>query len=344
MMLRSIYGKAFLPHSTFFKNNMDISLHYDNVFLKPNFNTIKTRSNIDTDVNFLGKVFRLPVIPANMKCCVDFDTCQFLDSKLYFYIMHRFDHDVYAFVKDANEANFNIVSISVGIQEKDKALITNIAKHKFRVDYVTIDVAHGHHSKVSDQIKHIKDQLSNVKVIAGNVATRGGVDYLALAGADAVKVGIGGGYACTTKDKTGFTYPMFSCVLECANSFNSGIDVPIIADGGVRCNGDIAKAIVAGAKMVMCGSIFAACSDSPAPIVKDATGRRYKQYYGSASIHNKTDKKNIEGTMKLMETDSFTYQEKMLEIIQDLQSAISYAGGCNLKSLNLNNVAYGVRL
>ena len=319
---------------------MSASLHFENIFLKPNFNSIQSRSEISTDVDFLGRVFRSPVIPANMKCCVDFDVCQILDSKFYFYIMHRFEHDIFAFVKDANECNFNIVSISVGIQEKDKALIANIAKHNFRVDYLTIDVAHGHHSKVADQVKFIKDILVNTKVIAGNVATRKGVEYLTAAGADAVKVGIGGGYACTTKDKTGFTYPMFSCIMECAESAT----VPIIADGGVRCNGDIAKALVAGAKMVMCGSIFAACSDSPAPVVKDASGRRFKQYYGSASIHNKIDKKNIEGTMKLMDTDTFTYGEKMLEIIQDLQSAISYAGGCNLKALNLNNVSYGVRI
>jgi len=323
---------------------MDISLHYDNVFLKPNFNNIKTRAEISTEVKFLSKNFRIPVIPANMKCCVDFDTCQTLDSKHYFYIMHRFDHDMFAFVRDANEAFFNVVSISVGIQSKDQALIKNLANHKLRTDFITIDVAHGHHSKVADQVKLIKDTLPHVKVIAGNVATRQGVHFLAMAGADAIKVGIGGGYACTTKDKTGFTYPMFSCVMECSNCENSNYNVPIIADGGIRSNGDIAKALVAGAKMVMCGSIFAACSDSPAPVVKDAAGRRYKQYYGSASTHNKLDKKNIEGTMKLMETDSFSYEEKLLEITQDLQSAISYAGGCNLGALNLNNVAYGVRL
>ena len=323
---------------------MDISLHYENVFLKPNFNSVKTRAEISTEVKFLDKNFRLPVVPANMKCCVDFDVCQLLDSRYYFYIMHRFDHDIFAFVRDANESFFNNVSISVGIQSKDKLLIDNLAKHRFRVDFVTIDVAHGHHSKVADQIKFIKDKLPKTKVIAGNVATRNGAEYLCIAGADAVKVGIGGGYACTTKDKTGFTYPMFSCVMECANNDGSSFEIPIIADGGVRCNGDIAKALVAGAKMVMCGSIFAACSDSPAPVVKDVSGRRFKQYYGSASIHNKMDKKNIEGTMKLMETDSFTYEEKLLEITQDLQSAISYAGGCNLNTLSLSKVGYGVRL
>jgi GMP reductase len=317
---------------------MNISLHYENVFLKPNFNSVKSRSKINTDINFLNKIFRLPVVPANMRCCVDFDICQTLDTKHYFYVMHRFDQDIFAFVKDANECCFNIVSVSVGIQEKDRALIVNIADHRFRVDYITIDVAHGHHSKVADQIKFIKDKLPSTKVISGNVATAAGVEYLTSAGTDAVKVGIGGGYACTTKDKTGFTYPMFSCVLECAKEAT----VPIIADGGVRSNGDIAKALTAGASMVMCGSIFAACSDSPAPVVKDASGRRFKQYYGSASIHNKIDKKNIEGTMKLMDTDYFTYEEKLLEITQDLQSAISYAGGDNLNAFN--NVSYGVRL
>ena len=319
---------------------MDISLHYENVFLKPTFNYIQTRSEIDTSVLFCNKTFCLPIVPANMKCCVDFDTCQLLDSKHYFYIMHRFDHDIFAFVRDANEAFFNNVSISVGIQFKDKALINNLANHKLRVDFVTIDVAHGHHSKVANQIKVIKDNLPKAIVIAGNVATFQGVEYLHDAGADAVKVGIGGGYACTTKDKTGFTHPMFSCVMECAIDR----DIPVIADGGVRCNGDIAKALVAGASMVMCGSIFAACSDSPAPLVKDVNGRRFKQYFGSASVHNKIEKKNIEGTMKLMDTDAFTYLEKMEEIKQDLQSAISYAGGCNLGALNLNKVSYGVRL
>jgi GMP reductase len=310
------------------------------VFLKPNFNTIKSRAEIDTNVSFCGYNFKLPVLPANMKCCIDESTCELLDKNGYFYVMHRFDNDIQSFVRYANSRKFDVVSISIGIQQKDRNLLTAIAQSMMKVDFITIDVAHGHHSKVADQIKHIKEILPATKIIAGNVATFHGVEYLHGVGADAVKVGIGGGYACTTKDKTGFTFPMFSCIIECAKDR----DIPVIADGGVRCNGDIAKAITAGASMVMCGSIFAACSDSPAPLVKDANGRRYKQYFGSASAHNKIEKKNIEGTMKLMETDSFTYLEKFDEIKQDLQSAISYAGGCNLGALNMHRVSYGVRL
>jgi len=321
---------------------MNPALHYENVFLKPTFNSIQTRSEIDTDVMFCGKTFRLPVVPANMKCCVDYDVCKMLDLENYFYIMHRFDIDIVQFVEAANNkawmGEFKNISISVGIQFKDKALINTLANRKLRVDFITIDVAHGHHSKVANQIKVIKDNLPEAIVIAGNVATPDGVEYLQDNGADAVKVGVGGGYACTTKDKTGFTYPMFTCIQECSRVAR----VPIIADGGVRCNGDIAKALVAGATMVMCGSIFASCSDSPAPVVRDESGRKYKQYYGSASIHNKNNNKNIEGTMRLMETDNFMYAEKMNEIQGDLQSAISYAGGKDLSALS--NVEYGVQI
>ena len=321
---------------------MNPALHYENVFLKPTFNSIQTRSEIDTGVKFCGKTFRLPVVPANMKCCVDYDVCKMLDLENYFYIMHRFDIDIVQFVEAANNkawmGEFKNISISVGIQFKDKALINTLANRKLRVDFITIDVAHGHHSKVANQIKVIKDNLPEAIVIAGNVATPDGVEYLQDNGADAVKVGIGGGYACTTKDKTGFTYPMFTCIQECSRVAR----VPIIADGGVRCNGDIAKALVAGATMVMCGSIFASCSDSPAPVVRDESGRKYKQYYGSASIHNKNNNKNIEGTMRLMETDNFMYVEKMNEIQGDLQSAISYAGGKDLSALS--NVEYGVQI
>ena len=99
---------------------MDISLHYENVYLKPNFNTVSTRSSIDTEINFLGKTFSLPVIPANMKCCVDYDVCKFLDLNNYFYIMHRFDIDIIKFVEEANDTTwmnkFKTVSISLGIR------------------------------------------------------------------------------------------------------------------------------------------------------------------------------------------------------------------------------------
>jgi GMP reductase len=120
---------------------------------------------------------------------------------------------------------------------------------------------------------------------------------------------------------------MFTCVEECAKS-----DVPIIADGGVKGNGDIAKALVAGAHMVMAGSLFSACEDSPGDPVYLGGTRRGKKYFGSASEKNKGNKRHIEGVEKVIESNYMTYKEKMAELKEDIQSSISYAGGSTLNA------------
>jgi GMP reductase len=174
----------------------------------------------------------------------------------------------------------------------------------------------------------VKEHLPEAFIIAGNVATKDAVGDLASWGADCVKVGIGQGYVCTTKDKTGFTQPMFSCMLDCVKDS----PVPIIADGGIKCNGDVAKALVAGASIIMAGSLFSQCIDSPA-ISTVLNGAIYKQYFGSASEHNKGGKKHIEGVMKEIPSNNMSYEEKLEEIRQDLQSSISYAGGEDISCL-----------
>jgi GMP reductase len=182
---------------------------------------------------------------------------------------------------------------------------------------------------MKSMIKHIKKSLPETKIIAGNVATPDAVEDLAEWGADVVKVGIGQGSPCTTKDKTGFTTPMFSCVQACAHFYP--LNVPLIADGGIKSNGDIAKALVAGATMVMAGSIFAACSDSPATssTINDVS---HKAYFGSASLENKGHNNHIEGKLTQVVDNNMSYKEKLAEIKQDLQSSISYSGGLGLDS------------
>lgn len=131
---------------------------------------------------------------------------------------------------------------------------------------------------------------------------------------------------CTTKLKTGFTYPMYSCIEYIRDESRQYSNKLLIADGGVCYNGDIAKAIHAGADWVMCGKMFSECVDSPAPV--DNHG--HKLYYGSASVHNKNHKNNIEGTLIAVESNNMTYEQKLKEIEQDLQSSISYSGGTKL--------------
>lgn len=314
-------------------------LNYKDVALVPRHSSLESRSKASTKVDFLGYTFNLPVVPSNMKDVVDCDIAKQLVKNGYFYVMHRWFNGtenvreningVKEFVHEMNEQNL-LTSISVGIGSWWEGLISYISANSLKVDFITIDVAHADHENVKSIISQIKSFLPKTKLIVGNVATAEGCEYLAKLGVDAVKVGIGGGRICTTKNKTGFTVPMFSCILQCAPVCEK-YNIPMIADGGVEEFGDIAKALVAGADMVMAGGIFAECIDSPAEIVEGK-----KQYRGSTSYEMKGQNKHIEGK-KIEITHSVKYSERLEEIKQTLQSSISYAGGSNLSAFKFVN-------
>lgn len=319
-------------------------LKYEDVCLVPNYSECYSRSDCSTLTNICGKEFKLPIIPANMKSVISMDTARWMSKNDYFYIMHRFDNHLPDDVGLANSENWKTISFSTGVKLEDKKGIINISKSRLRVDFITIDIAHGHCERMKMAIENIKNFLPETKIIAGNVATAAAVHDLARWGADIVKVGVGQGSPCTTKDKTGFTIPMFSCTLECSDIYASHFDkqihgteeydspVPIIADGGIKCNGDMAKAITAGAQLVMAGGIFAACIDSPA-VSSTVNDIPHKAYFGSASAENKGHNNHIEGKLTNICSNNMTYEQKLEEIKQDLQSSISYAGGRNLNAL-----------
>lgn len=307
-------------------------LKYSDVALVPRYSTINSRSIIDTSTNIGNCKYKLPIIPANMKCVIDKQLAHWMSHNHYFYIMHRFGIDNLQFVEDANQTSLPQISISIGVKPEDYVLVRKLSEQNLRVDYITVDIAHGHSELMGKMLFWIKQYLPNTTIIAGNVATYDGVYYLTQCGADIVKVGIGQGAACTTKDKTGFTMPMFTCINNIRKQLNgqpTHAKRPlIIADGGIHSNGDIAKAIAAGADIVMAGGVFAQCSDSPA---EDINGT--KVYFGSASSENKGHGNHIEGKVTLMQTNRLSYANKLQEITQDLQSAISYAGGNDLFAL-----------
>lgn len=307
---------------------------YSDIALIPKRGILKSRKDADTSV-FLGKrQFHLPVVPANMTCTIDWELAHKLAQNNYFYIMHRFDENNRAFIDWALKEHIRYLSISVGVKQEDVNLLTMLKESSIVPEFITLDIAHGHSLVALDMIRFIKKQLPDTFLIAGNVATPEGVADVVYAGADAVKVGIGQGNACTTKDKTGFTMPMFTCIQNIKKGLaSSHVEVPIIADGGIKGNGDIAKAIAAGADMVMCGSLFAECCDSPSEVVSDECGVKYKLYFGSASEHNKAHKNHIEGTLRKIQENSMSYLDKLVEIQQDLSSAISYSGGISLTTL-----------
>jgi len=172
------------------------------------------------------------------------------------------------------------VAAAIGVThdavERTKALV------KSGVDAVIIDTAHGHTKGVVSVLKLIKASFPELDVVVGNIATAEAAKYLADAGADAVKVGIGPGSICTTRVVAGVGFPQFSAVLEVAEALK-GTGVPVIADGGIRYTGDIPKALAAGADCVMLGSLLAGTKESPGETII-YEGRKFKSYRGMGSV------------------------------------------------------------
>lgn len=305
---------------------------YDNILLLPRKCRVESRSECNASVELGGRTFRLPVVPANMKTVLDEKICKYLAQNGYFYVMHRFDIDNVQFTKDMQSQTL-FASISLGVKQADYETVDKFVAQEICPEYITIDIAHGHADSVKNMIQYIKAKLPEAFVIAGNVATPEAVIDLEAWGADATKVGVGPGKVCITKLKTGFGTGgwQLSALKWCARVATK----PIIADGGIRSHGDIAKSIRFGATMVMIGSLFAGHEESPGKTV-EVDGELYKEYYGSASDFNKGEYKHVEGK-RILEPVKGPLKNTLIEMEQDVQSSISYAGGTKLMDIRKVN-------
>ncbi|CAM2828101.1 GMP reductase [Erysipelothrix tonsillarum] len=302
---------------------------YEDIQLIPNKCIVKSRSECDTSVKLGNRTFEMPVVPANMQTIIDEPLAIWLAEHNYFYVMHRFNEERrYGFIQDMNHRDL-YASISVGVKDSEYDFVRRLAADNVIPEYITIDIAHGHSEQVIRMIKHIKEYLPNTFVIAGNVGTPEAVRELENAGADATKVGIGPGKVCITKLKTGFGTGgwQLAALSWCAKAARK----PLIADGGIRDHGDIAKSIRFGATMCMVGSLFAGHEESPGETI-EVDGKAFKEYFGSASQFQKGEHKNVEGKRILIEHKG-KIEDTLKEMQQDLQSSISYAGGRDLEAI-----------
>ena len=305
---------------------------YDNILLLPRKCHVESRSECDTSVQLGNRTFKMPVVPANMKTVVDEKICTFLAQNGFFYVMHRFDIDNVAFTKSMQSQGL-FASISLGVKQPDYDTVDRFVADGICPEYITIDIAHGHADSVKNMIAYLKEKIPAAFVIAGNVATPEAVIDLENWGADATKVGVGPGKVCITKLKTGFGTGgwQLSALKWCARVATK----PIIADGGIRSHGDIAKSIRFGATMIMIGSLFAGHEESPGKTV-EVDGKLFKEYYGSASDFNKGEYKHVEGK-RILEPVKGPLMNTLVEMQQDTQSSISYSGGTKLMDIRKVN-------
>lgn len=305
-----------------------VMFDYQHMNIKPRMCIVDSRSECDTST-VLGKhTWKLPVVPANMECVMSQDLAIKLAMNGYFYIMHRFNVDTLEFCRDMRDRGLPI-SISLGVNLESYSDIAGLALSNIIPDYITIDIAHGHSLKMKKVIEYIKKHLPGTFIIAGNVSTAEAVVDLESWGADAIKVGIGPGSACTTYNATGFGSrgAQAAVVRDCAAAARKA---KIIADGGITHPGDIAKSLVLGAAFVMIGGMFSGLSDSPGNTVQGVDGQLYKEFWGSASAHQSNKKNRIEGTKRLIPMKQHSILEEMVILEECLQSAISYGGGKTL--------------
>ena len=235
-----------------------------------------------------------------------------------------------------------MVGAAVGVKEETKARAKELLDAG--ADVLVVDIAHGHNARALDTIKMLKRKFSGAEIVGGNVATASGALDLIKAGADAVNVGIGPGAACTTRIVTGVGVPQLSALLDIA-AISQKHRVPLIADGGIRVSGDLAKALAAGGSTAMIGSLLAGCDEAPGEyILEDGVG--YKFYRGMASRDASDDKIKIggEGNSNYRSPEGKSgkvqYRGKTKLVIDDLlaglRSSMSYLGAKNLNEFQKN--------
>jgi len=317
---------------------------FSDVSIIPKYSNLQTRGDADLTTR-LGKYeFSLPIISANMPAVTETDMAEAMSINGALGILHRFN-EIKENVDKYKDLNLLVphcnIGVSIGVGEESKKRFDQLYTLGARI--FCVDVAHGHHEKVKQMLHWInrsvlqwdRSERGNVVIIAGNIATGVALDDLAEWGADVVKVGIGPGSACTTRLDTGVGVPQLYAI-ESVVERNDMLKSPvqIIADGGCKCVGDIAKALAAGADAVMLGSMLAGTDESPGEYI-NVNGEKMKVYYGSASFKNKQIKKHIEGRDFLVKKKGSV--ESILNKIEDgLKSSFSYVGASSLKEFQDN--------
>ena len=309
---------------------------FDDVLIVPGLSTLGSRSEVDLSVTLSkGLKFNIPITPANMKTVVNEKVAREFYALKGLCLLHRFmpigeQIEILANIKNDHADAFNYIGVSVGIKTDDYDNVDRFVA--LGVKIICVDVAHGHSSGCANMVYYIAQKHPKVFVIAGNVATGKGAEYLWNSGADAVKVGVGGGSICATRTETGCGVPQLSALMDVYECWEERLSMSvsaikfIIADGGCSKVGDLVKSLCFS-DMVMCGNLFSGSEDGPGDIIEQ-NGKRYKRYYGSST--HKDD--HIEGVKALVEAKP-SIKNIVNKMTDGISSGCSYTGSFNLVEL-----------
>lgn len=320
------------------------SLEYDDVFIVPQYSDILSRSEVNTSVKIGNLTLKIPIISANMSSVSESEMCVAMYKSGAISGLHRFlsiEQNVieYQDVKYTHESEC-FVSVGVNRDSKERAE----ALYNAGARYFIIDIAHGNSSNMMEMLTWMKKKWGNeIHVMAGNVCTPEAVENLEKWGADSIKLNIGPGSQCSTKDVTGVTLPTFTTILKCADVAM----VPLVSDGGFSNIGDFSKALAAGASLCMSGKFFSATTESPGEIITNSNGS-FKKYYGMASA---TAMKKIRPQDETLPTPEgkeslISFKGSAVNVLNDIaggiRSSMSYVGARNLIEFR-SQVTFGTR-
>jgi len=297
---------------------------FDDVLLAPQYSDIESRSEVTTEVYLdSNKRIELPVISSPMDTITESEMATTMADHGALGIIHRYN--TISEQTDLVKRSLGLTGAAIGVtgdyQERALALVDAGAK------VLCVDIAHGHHALMKKALVQLRDIFGDqVHIMAGNVATLEGFNFLSKWGADSVRVGIGGGSICSTRLVSGHGMSTFQSILECSRTT---YDTKIIADGGIRTTGDMVKAYAAGADFVMVGSMLAGTKETPGETFVGKGGKKYKVYRGMASSAAQRSWRGKTSTPEGVST-TVPYRGSVTNILQDIsggiRSGLSYSG------------------
>lgn len=315
-------------------------LSYDDVLLVPQRSPVNSRGDVDLSTQLTDELgLDLPLLSSPMDTVTESELALALSQAGGFGTIHRFAtvEEQAANIRSVHEAGGR-VGAALGIDED--VLVRADAAVEAGADCLMVDVAHGHLEKCLDAVGRVREAYPAVPLVAGNVVTPEGVTDLHAAGADCVKVGVGPGSHCTTREVAGVGVPQFTAVRDCARAAREH-GLRVIADGGVRESGDAVKALMAGADTVMLGSFFAGTDESPAELI-EYEGRTYARSRGLASAaagearSDKPEDVTVEEGVEGLSPYRGPLAEAVAEFAAGIRSGLSYCGGHDIQAAREN--------